>query len=146
MTDNEKPAFAAAFGGLCLALREKEPDAPQLRIYFEALKDLDVELVTAAAEHLVKHGAGDRAWFPKAPEWRTVVETIERQRYDEQKARIRERLRAGLPPLCLACNDTGFARDEAKNRVTPCDCRKLRRLEVLGRRPMPALPAGPESA
>lgn len=140
MTDTDKPAFVAAFGGLCLALREKEPDASQLRVYFAALKDLDVELVVAAAEQLVKHGAGDRAWFPKAPEWRDAAEAVERQRYDEQRGRIRERMRAGLPPLCQACNDTGWERREEKNASVRCDCRKLRRLEILGRRPMPELP------
>jgi hypothetical protein len=58
-----------------------------------------------------------------------------------QQAAIRQRLKAGLPPLCAGCEDTGWARLE-DDRVKPCDCRRLRRLEILGRRPMPELTEG----
>jgi hypothetical protein len=76
MTDADKPDFARAFSGLCLALREKEPDAVQMRTYFKAMDDFDVELVSAAAERI----AASAEWFPKAPEWRAAVVKIEQER------------------------------------------------------------------
>jgi hypothetical protein len=140
------PEFSKVFAVLAIQLGKSDADEATIRSYYQALRDLDVELVAMAAESMAKRGGAQegesRHWFPKTSEWRTVVEKIDTDRSDALKARLRK-----LPePLCNACNDTGFARDEAKNRVTACDCRKLRRLEVLGRRPMPALPAGPESA
>lgn len=61
---------------------------------------------------------------------------IERKRTEELRA-----LQRKLPePLCLACEDTGWTRSD--NRVHRCDCAPLRRLEILGRRPWPALPEG----
>jgi hypothetical protein len=139
MTDADKPTFARAFSGLCLALREKEPDAVQMRTYFRALDDFDVELVAAAAERI----AASAEWFPKAPEWRAAVVKIEQERIALQRDVIRKRRIAGEPPLCAACDDTGFTENQA-HRFRRCDCRDMRRLEILGRRPMPALPeAGP---
>lgn len=135
MTDADKPAFAQAFSGLCFALREKEPDAVQMRTYFKALDDFDVELVAAAAERM----AASAEWFPKAPEWRACVVKIETERIALQRDVIRKRRIAGEPPLCAACDDTGFTENEA-HRFRRCDCRDMRRLEILGRRPMPALP------
>lgn len=134
MTDADKPAFAASMANLCLALREKDPDAAQMRVYFEGMRDLEVELVTAAAEQIAAHAE----WFPKASEWREAAVRLEHTRVEEQRAFLRK-----LPvPLCAACSDTGWDRTD-DDRVTPCDCRKLRRLEVLGRRPMPALSPAP---
>lgn len=129
MTDLDKPAFAQAMARLCVALREKQPDAVQLRVYYEALKDLEVEFLAAAAEQL---GQGAE-WFPKTSEWRAAAAKIERDRTDQQRAILRN-----LPePLCLACRDTGWAHNETTNQVSRCDCTTLRRLEILGRRPMP---------
>ena len=134
MTEQDKPAFARAMAGLCIALREKEPDAVQMKTYFKAMADLDVELVVAAAESL----GATATWFPKAPEWREAAHALEKQRTGEQADRIRKRRVAGLPPLCAECDDTGWRNDGGRYRH--CDCLKLRRMEVLGRRPMPALP------
>lgn len=132
MTDADKPAFAAAMARLCLALREKDPDAAQLRAYFEALKKLDIELVVMAADELMRG-----QWFPKAGDWHAAVVGLEHKRTEEQRAVLRK-----LPaPLCTACGDTSFFLNETTNRAEPCTCRSLRRLEILGRRPMPALPA-----
>lgn len=141
MTDADKPAFAQSFSGLCFALREKEPDAVQMRTYFKALDDFDVELVAAAAERI----AASAEWFPKAPEWRAAVVKIEQERIALQRDVIRKRRIAGEPPLCAECDDTGFALAALSGgRFKRCDCRDMRRLEILGRRPMPALPeAGP---
>jgi hypothetical protein len=136
VTDTDKPAFAAAMGRLCLALREKDPDAAQLRAYFDALRPLDVELVLMAAESLTR-----APWFPKAGEWYAAAVAVEHQRTEDLRARLRK-----LPaPLCTACGDTSFFLNETTNRAEPCSCRSLRRLEILGRRPMPALPEAPPS-
>jgi hypothetical protein len=130
VTDDDKGAFASAMAGLCLALREKDPDSAQMRAYFNTLRDLDIEFVVAAAEQLAAHGE----WFPKAGEWREAAMRVEHLRTEEQRAMLRKL----AVPLCLACDDTGWDRTE-DDRVRPCDCRKLRRLELLGRRPLPEL-------
>lgn len=130
--------FAPMFATLAIQLREKDADVATARGYFIALKDLEPEFVALAATRL----ATTAEWFPKTPEWRAMARTIERERTDEVKARLRK-----LPtPLCLACDDTGFRPAEGlfTGRVIACECRELRRLEVLGRRPMPQLPAATE--
>ena len=129
--------FSNIFAILAVQLRFTDADEVTIRGYFEPLKDLDVELVQMAAQQFSRGGVNDRgeAWFPKSAEWRTAAGKIEATRIAEVHARLRK-----LPtPLCLACDDTGWARDD-QDRVSPCDCRRVRRLEVLGRRPMPALP------
>jgi hypothetical protein len=79
-------------------------------------------------------------WFPKTSEWKHLARKIEHDRIAELQARLRK-----LPsPLCLACDDTGWCPSPQSDRFTACDCREIRRLEVLGRRPMPALPPGPD--
>lgn len=131
MTDTDRPAFAQAFTRLVVAQREKELDAIAMSVYFAGLRDREIEFVVAAAERL----ATESAWFPKVAEWLTVAATIERERVEAQRALLRK-----MPtPICAACDDTGWSRDE-HDRVSRCDCQRLRRLEVLGRRPWPALP------
>lgn len=134
MTDADKPAFLAAFTRLCVSLREKEPDAVQLRVYFKALSDLDLELVVMAAEHLEKTAQ----WFPKTSEWFDAARDLDRTRTDQQRRALQQRLVAGLPPQCADCDDTGWK--PLENGVSRCGCQKLRRLEVLGHRPLPELP------
>ena len=133
MTDTDKPAFVQAVVALATALREPEPDALLLRVYFDGLKDLDVEFVTAAVERLVR-----AAWFPKVGEWRAMAAKVEADRVAEQRARLRKL----TTPLCVACSDTGWT-PNAAGRVSPCDCRTQRRLELLGRCPWPLLPEAP---
>jgi hypothetical protein len=140
MTDADKPAFAQAMARLCIALREKEPDAVQIRTYFAALGGLDVELVVAAADRI----ASTAEWFPKVPEWRSMTAKVERERLEQQAEIIRKRRLAGESALCQACDDTGFESEDGQ-RFKRCDCRHSRRLEILGRRPMPALPEAHES-
>ena len=107
MTEADKPAFLQALARLAVALREPEPDVVQLRVFFEAMKDLDVELIAMAATQLAK----ESAWFPKTSEWRAMAAKIERKRTEELRA-----LQRKLPePLCLACEDTGWTRSD--NRV-----------------------------
>jgi hypothetical protein len=134
MTDADRPMFAQAVARLAVALGEPAPDAAMLLVYFRALNDLEIEFVVAAAEQSITRAQ----WFPKTSEWRTLAVKIEADRLAEQRAILRK-----LPaPLCLTCNDTGWKR-EANDRVNRCECQRLRRLEVLGKRPMPMLPEAP---
>lgn len=139
--------FSGIFGLLAVQLRFVDADEVTIRGYYQALKDLDLELIAMAAQRFGKGATlNDKgeAWFPKAPEWRALAGKIEGERSEALKAVLRK-----LPqPLCVACQDTGWTHvariEEAphshEGRWTHCDCRRLRRLEILGRRPMPLLP------
>jgi len=134
MTDTDKPAFLQAIGRLAVALRAEAPDTLLMQTYFFTLKDLEIEFVVAAAERLMV----TTQWFPKTSEWREAALRLEAERREEQRAFMRK-----LPsPLCAACSDTGWARDE-NDRVHRCACTTSRRLELLGRQPWPALPEAP---
>ena len=131
--------FSVVCATLAMQLRATDVDEATIRAYHIALKDLDLELVAMAAHRMGETGGaleGDnRHWFPKTSEWRVLAQKIERERTDALRAVLRK-----LPtPLCLACDDTGWDRTQ-EDRVLPCGCRTLRRLEVLGRRPLPQLP------
>ena len=128
--------FSQMFALLAVQLRQVDADEATIRGYFEALKDIEPEFLAMAAKQL----ATSAEWFPKTSEWRAAAAKVAKQRKDEHAAMLRR-----LPaPLCTACDDTGWARDE-RDRVSPCSCRTLRQLEILGRRPFPALPpARPE--
>lgn len=126
MTDADKTRFAQAFARLAIALREKDPDAIVLRVYFDGLRDLEIEFVVAAADRMMQ-----TAWFPKVSDWRQEAQRVERERAEEQRAHLRR-----LPqPLCEACGDTGWAM--TATGVTRCPCAAQRRLELLGRAPTP---------
>lgn len=126
--------FTPIFAALAVQLRFSDADEGTIRLYFQALKDLEPEFCAMAAERFAR-APQEQAWFPKTPEWRAAAQKAEHDRTEELRARLRK-----LPaPICLACDDTGWARDAATNRVSPCSCMKLRRLEILGRRPMPML-------
>lgn len=137
--------FSSVFAVLAIQLGKTDADEATIRAYFKALEDLDIELVAMAAENMGRRGGSQSEnphWFPKASEWRTRVEWVEQRRIDELRARLRK-----LPtPVCQGCSDTGWCLNETTNRVQRCDCLKLRRLEILGRRPMPELPPAPEAA
>jgi hypothetical protein len=131
MTDADRQPFAQAFARLKVALREPEADIVELKVYFTALKDLEIEFIVAAADGLMAHAR----WFPKTSEWRAAAVKVEAERIDAQRALLRR-----LPsPLCVVCGDTGW-RHDADGRVRRCDCLKLRPLELLGRRPWPIVP------
>jgi hypothetical protein len=137
VTDADKPIFARAFVGLALALREKAADAAVMGEYFKALNDLPIEFVIAGAEQWKTRAQ----WFPKTSEWRAAVVSLEAERAEAQRAFLRQ-----LPtPACAVCDDTSWAQDD-DGRVRPCGCRPLRRLELLGQRPWPALPAANATA
>jgi len=130
MTDADKAQFAEAFTRLAIALREQHPDARAVRVYFDALQGIEIEFVVEAATRLTR---GE--FFPKTGEWLREAQAVERERVEAQRALLR-RLST---PLCEACDDTGWA--HSGNGVTRCRCAAQRRLEVLGRRAWPALPA-----
>lgn len=132
--------FSGVFALLAVQLRATDADEATVRAYYKTLQEVEYEFVAMAA---TSFGRGDslneqgEAWFPKAPEWRAKALKIQRDRVDELQARLRK-----LPaPLCLECDDTGWRPARVlSGRVVKCECRTLRQLEVLGRRPMPALP------
>jgi hypothetical protein len=139
MTDADRKAFFAAYGRLATALRDKDPDPIAIRTYFDGLRDLEIEFVTAAAESLARRA---EYGFPKVPDWRREAQRIHVERAAAQRAFLRR-----LPrPLCSACSDTGWreippANDPPAPRIAaPCPCREQRRLELLGRVASPALP------
>lgn len=133
------PEFSQAFALLAVQLRATDADEATIRGYYEALKELDLELVEMAARQFARRTDADgQSWFPRTGEWRAMVSKIDAERQELQKAILRDRQRAGLPPLCVDCDDTGWHMHG--NHAHRCRCLKTRRLEVLGIRPMPALP------
>jgi hypothetical protein len=124
--------FSQVYAVLALQLNDTHADEMKIRSYYQVLGDLELEFVALAAERI----AQTAEWFPKTSEWRATARTVEHERADQLRARLRQR----PTPLCLACDDTGWSAHPGTTRFRPCDCRQLRRLEVLGRRPMPALP------
>lgn len=133
--------FSEMFALLAVQLRFTDADEITIRAYYKALGSVEAEFVAMAAQRFasgVTVNEQGEVWFPKAPEWRAMATKIEAERRDELKGILRKRMLAGQL-LCLECDDTGWQRvDDGMRR---CQCRNLRRLEVLGRRPMPALPA-----
>jgi hypothetical protein len=137
--DADKRAFAAAFSTMAVATRSAEPDLTQMQVYFDALRHLDIEFVTKAATRLARE-----KFFPSVGAWDAAARQIERECRDAQQDFLRR-----LPvPLCAACSDTGWfdvgpgvtdAMHQAESRFRRCDCQALRRLELLGRSPWPAL-------
>lgn len=124
--------FGNVFALLAVQLRATDADEATIRGYYEALKHLELEFVQMAATEL----AQSAEWFPKTSEWREMTAKVEYNRLEAQRALLRK-----LPtPLCLACSDTGWDRSD-DDRVHRCACLKLRRLELLGRRPWPELPS-----
>lgn len=133
--------FSTVFALLAVQLRFTDADEATIRAYFQALEDIEPEFVQMAAKKMALRGGSlaenNPHWFPKTSEFREFALTIERDRTAELKARLR-----ALPtPLCLNCDDTGWDRKSDDDRVTRCECQRLRRLEILGRRPMPERPA-----
>lgn len=120
--------FAEIFTSLAVQLRQTDADLATITGYYDSLKDIEPEFVAMAAKQLARNAE----WFPKTSEWRAAAAKVERDRIDEQRAMLRR-----LPtPLCSACDDTGW---EVDGRARRCACSKLRRLELLGRRPQPTL-------
>lgn len=130
--------FSQIFAPLALQLQATHADEAMIRAYYMALKDVPAEFLAMAAQRMAKRGGaveGDnRHWFPKTSEWLDCAAKIEAERIEKQRELLRK-----LPrPLCRSCDDTGW--EPCGDGVRPCACRTVRRLEVLGRRPWPALP------
>jgi hypothetical protein len=142
------PEFADIFALLAVQLRQTDADEAVIRGYYAGLRDLEPELLKAAAERLARQAE----WFPKTSQWRAAAEAIRRERLDVQRAHLRKAPR----PLCRVCDDTGWEsvdlveKGQSVRRVTPCACREQRRREILGHVPLPALlpamePPNPEA-
>ena len=149
------PEFASMFGVLALQLQKSDADEAIGRAYFLALRGLEPELVAMAAQRMGQQGGGSHRanphWFPKASEWKALALKIEGERAEAVAKRVREYHRLANGPLCLDCDDSGWIQarkfrdgpSSTQLRWKHCGCRSLRRLEMLGRRPMPLLPASP---
>jgi len=129
--------FTKIFALLAVQLRFTDADEATARAYFKALEDVEPEFLALAAKQLARRvNAEGESWFPKTGEWRAAAQRAEGERVYE----LQSRLRKLKEPLCTVCRDTGFALNEETKRASRCECQKLRRLEILGRRPMPMLP------
>lgn len=129
--------FTKIFALLAVQLRFTDADEATARAYFKSLEDVEPEFLAMAAKRLARQvNAEGEAWFPKTGEWRAMAAKVEHERTEE----LRLRLRKLRTPICAVCGDTGFALNTETNRASRCECQKLRRFEILGRRPMPALP------
>lgn len=126
--------FSDLFVLLATQLRQTDADEATVHGYYDALKDIEPEFLAAAAKELARSAE----WFPKTSEWRAAAAKVERERIEEQRAMLRKL----TTPLCSACDDTGY--EMVDGRARRCACSTLRRLEVLGRRPQPALPEARE--
>jgi hypothetical protein len=128
--------FSNIFAMLAVQLRQTDVDEATIRGYYAALRDLDPEPVMWAATEFARAAE----WFPKTSEWRQKATELERAATDAMKTR----LRALATPLCSLCDDTWMkVVSEHPRRFGRCDCVAVRRLEILGRRPLPALPPAP---
>lgn len=132
--------FTPIFAMLAVQLRATDADEATARAYFQALQHCEVEFVKDAAIKLGRATNQDgESWFPKTGEWLTATTRVEWDRKIAQQAFLRS-----LPvPLCRDCSDSGWSLN-ASGRATRCSCQRLRRLELLGRRPYPALPPVPD--
>lgn len=128
--------FSKVFAVLAIQLRANDVDATTAKVYYNTLKDVDAALIQLAAGTLARTAQ----FFPKTSEWLDETTRIESERRLKQGDAIRQLHRMGRE-LCIGCGDTGWKRDETTNRVARCECQDLRRLEILGRRPLPALNA-----
>lgn len=128
--------FAEIYGVLAFQLRE-QTDAAAIRAYHKVLERFDFEIIKMAADQL----AVSAEFFPKTSEWVQMVERVERDRNELLRERLRQLHKAGKV-ACVACDDTGWRpHDVHPERYVRCECVNMRRLEVLGRRPLPGLPA-----
>lgn len=133
------PEFANIFGILALQLQNRDADEAMIRAYFVALQDVPLELAQLAAVQFAGQMGDNGAWFPKTAEWKAAARKIEADRVAVIEETLRKR-RQVRQPLCFACEDTSWVQG-TDNRVTRCSCREQRRLEAIGRRPLPALPS-----
>ena len=101
------PAFLAAYGRLCLALREPQDDSGTTQqVYWDALSDLEPDTLIAAVARLARDTG--RKFFPSTGEWRAAALAVR-----GDLARTRLALPAGRSEPwhheCEVCEDTGWA-------------------------------------
>lgn len=130
-------AFLKLFNRLCVAFRETPDETGATpHVYFSVLSDLPLTALAKAADVLMRDT--QRRFFPRAPEWREVAETIQREEFRLAVQPAREepwRLDCGV------CEDTGWeffecpgnetcgrSREHAAHHyVRPCTCRPSNR-------------------
>ncbi len=127
--------FTDIYAVLSLQLNAPNNDGPAVRAYYRVLKDFEPALLQLAAEEL----AMTSTWFPKSSEWLKAAVAIKHARRSSQQRTLSELHRRGIE-LCEQCSDTGWTRD-ASGRASPCACQELRRAEIVGVKPLPALTA-----
>lgn len=101
MTPTDKSAFLQAFNRLAVATRLGDADASMQRIYWDALKDMELPAIEQSAAHL----AQSAQWFPKVAEWREAA------RAAKLTAQIKALPAGREEPWhseCAACDDTGW--------------------------------------
>ena len=127
--------FAAIYSVLGLQLQAADPSIVAVRAYYRVLQQIEPALLQLAAEQL----AATARWFPKSSEWLRAALAIQQARRASQRDTIRQLHRRGID-LCDSCRDTGWVCDAA-DRVSPCPCQDVRRAEIVGAKPLPALSA-----
>ena len=125
--------FTNIYAVLALQLQASDTDTPSIRAYYRVLKDFEPALLQLAAEQL----AATSTWFPKSSEWLKTALVIKQERRTKQQHAIQQLHRQGIE-LCEQCSDTGWLRD-ANGRASQCPCQDVRRAEILGVKPLPAL-------
>jgi hypothetical protein len=125
--------FWPVYSVLAIQLHATDADEPTAKAMFAGMQDLEPELVAEAAKRLGRAvNADGESWFPKLGEWRVAAVKVERE-WQEQQRQLLRRLPA---PLCPRCHDTQWKR-MSTGKVRRCECAELRRLELLGRQPLP---------
>lgn len=108
MTASEKPAFRAEIVRAGAAFQTPVDDA-LMAVYFDALRDLDLDVVREAFTDCVLV----LKWFPKVADLRDASEGVKIRR----ESQLTKRLIAASPKTdrlyaydCQDCEDTGFVR------------------------------------
>ena len=125
--------FAQVFSRLALQLRWLDADEAAIRSYYEALRDIPLELLKRSAFNLANEAG--RKYFPTTGEWRNealLIEQADRRREDSKHREWKLE--------CVDCEDTGWiyhkcfghecgrTRDHAPHDyVTECFCRPTNR-------------------
>ena len=105
MTDGDRFQFAESFSRLAVALRlpaTKAPDAlkTQMRVYFEALRDLPFPAVEESVTVLQRQGSG---FFPSTQEWYRVADDLAYRTLLDAEHHARPDA-----SWCADCDDTGW--------------------------------------
>lgn len=106
--------FLTVYNRLSVALREPQDDSGITQgVYFDALKDVPLEALTAGAETLAREPG--RRFFPTTAEWRTAAQAW---RMSTFRAHETEVDRVEWRHECSGCEDTGFTFHECAGGQT----------------------------